>query len=191
MDLENRALNVIDHSRSTQFTMNLGDRASHIPASSFSNLFVYFRVSVMHRILCFSVTFLWLVNSCIISAVPINRPESIYHPQNGKNGAITAAEPYATEAGLEVLKRGGNAVDAAVTVGFCLAVTLPSAGNIGGGGFLVYFDSETGKSHALDYRESAPAEAYRPNPRTCYPGPARGAHQILKADPHLFLPGWR
>ncbi len=76
----------------------------------------------------------------------------------GKQGAVTSAEANATDIGLAVLKRGGNAVDAAVAVGFALGVTHPSAGNIGGGGFMIIRLAD-GKSIALDYREMAPGAA--------------------------------
>ncbi|EAQ98632.2 gamma-glutamyltransferase [Congregibacter litoralis] len=73
--------------------------------------------------------------------------------------AIASPEPQATEIGLAVLRKGGNAVDAAVAVAFALAVTLPDAGNIGGGGFMmVHVD---GEAEFLDYRERAPAAAFR------------------------------
>ena len=72
---------------------------------------------------------------------------------------VVSASPYATEAGLTVLRNGGNAVDAAVTVAFTLAVTYPTAGNIGGGGFLVA--RIDGKNVALDFREKAPGGASR------------------------------
>jgi len=74
--------------------------------------------------------------------------------------AIAGPHPKATEVGLEVLKNGGNAIDAAVAVQFAMAVVYPRAGNIGGGGFLVYRDKD-GVSEALDYRERAPAAADR------------------------------
>jgi gamma-glutamyltranspeptidase/glutathione hydrolase len=73
-------------------------------------------------------------------------------------GMVTSGHPLASRAGAEVLERGGNAIDAAVAVGFALAATLPAAGNIGGGGFLVYRD-ESGEVSALDYREKAPGAA--------------------------------
>ncbi len=76
----------------------------------------------------------------------------------GRQGAVTSAEPNATDIGLAVLKRGGNAVDAAVAVGFALGVSHPSAGNIGGGGFMV-IRLPDGKSIAIDYREMAPGAA--------------------------------
>ncbi len=78
----------------------------------------------------------------------------------GKHGMVVAQEGLAADVGISVLKHGGNAVDAAVAVGFALAVTHPSAGNIGGGGFmLVRFSS--GKTAFLDFREAAPGHASR------------------------------
>lgn len=78
-----------------------------------------------------------------------------------ENGMVVSAEKYATLAGVEVLKEGGNAVDAAVTVGFTLAVTFPRAGNIGGGGFMIIHMNEGNKNVAIDYREKAPKAATR------------------------------
>jgi gamma-glutamyltranspeptidase/glutathione hydrolase len=86
---------------------------------------------------------------------------AIFRPVEAENGMVVAADRLAAEAGLEVLKGGGNAVDAAVTVGFSLAVTLPRAGNIGGGGFMLIHEHETLETHALDYRETAPAASSR------------------------------
>ncbi len=78
-----------------------------------------------------------------------------------KNGMVVAPEKLASRAGLAVLKNGGNAVDAAVTVGFALAVTYPEAGNIGGGGFMIVRDAKSEEIVALDYREKAPRAAHR------------------------------
>ncbi len=78
------------------------------------------------------------------------------------NAALSTASPYATQVGLMVLKHGGNAIDAAVAVSFALAVAHPQAGNIGGGGFLVYYDAKSGAVWTLDFREVAPAAA-KPN----------------------------
>ncbi|HEY6107509.1 MAG TPA: gamma-glutamyltransferase [Gemmatimonadales bacterium] len=73
---------------------------------------------------------------------------------------VTTGHPLATEVGRRVLEQGGNAIDAAVAVGFALTAVLPAAGNIGGGGFIVYRDT-SGAVSALDYREAAPAAATR------------------------------
>lgn len=75
------------------------------------------------------------------------------------HGAVSSQEHLATEVGVEILKRGGNAVDAAVAVGFSLAVTHPSAGNLGGGGFMMVYLSKTHETIAIDYREAAPKAA--------------------------------
>jgi len=75
-----------------------------------------------------------------------------------KNGMVVCAYPDAAQVGLAILKKGGNAVDAAVAVQFALAVTFPEAGNIGGGGFMVY-RSAKGETNTLDFREKAPAAA--------------------------------
>jgi gamma-glutamyltranspeptidase/glutathione hydrolase len=75
--------------------------------------------------------------------------------------ALSTASPYATKAGLSVLKNGGNAIDAAVAVAFVLAVAHPQAGNLGGGGFLTYYDAPTKGVWTLDFREVAPYAATR------------------------------
>ena len=77
-----------------------------------------------------------------------------------EKGALATAAPLATEIGQSVFVRGGNAFDAAVAVGFALAVVHPNAGNIGGGGFAVVREGKTGQIKALDFRETAPAAAY-------------------------------
>ena len=85
----------------------------------------------------------------------------IFHPVVASNGMVASEQELASRIGLDILKSGGNAVDAAVAMGFALAVALPNAGNIGGGGFMMVHDAKTGKSVALDFREVAPAKATR------------------------------
>jgi gamma-glutamyltranspeptidase/glutathione hydrolase len=75
-----------------------------------------------------------------------------------RNGMVVCATPQASQVGLDILKKGGNAVDAAIAVQFALEVTHPQAGNIAGGGFMVY-RSATGKTNTLDFREKAPSAA--------------------------------
>ena len=87
--------------------------------------------------------------------------DAIHHPVWAKNGMVATQEALASDIGLQILKQGGNAVDASVAVGFALAVTLPRAGNIGGGGFMMIYDAKQGKTVALDYREKAPSSASR------------------------------
>ena len=76
----------------------------------------------------------------------------------GQNGMVVSANEVASKVGIEILKKGGNAIDASVATAFALAVTHPSAGNIGGGGFLVYKSAE-GKATTIDFREKAPLKA--------------------------------
>jgi gamma-glutamyltranspeptidase/glutathione hydrolase len=82
-----------------------------------------------------------------------------FHPVTASQGMVVTSHTLATEVALEVLKEGGNAVDAAVTAGFALAVTQPRSGNIGGGGFMLYAPGDGGEVEAIDYREKAPAAA--------------------------------
>jgi gamma-glutamyltranspeptidase/glutathione hydrolase len=80
---------------------------------------------------------------------------SIIAQTYGKNGMVVSDNVLASEVGKEILKKGGNAIDASIATAFALAVTHPQAGNIGGGGFLVFMDS-SGKSTTIDFREKAP-----------------------------------
>ena len=83
------------------------------------------------------------------------------HPVYGSSGMVAAQNALAAEAGAQVLADGGSAVDAAVATGFSLAVTLPRAGNLGGGGFMLIHSAETDQTIAIDYREKAPPKATR------------------------------
>ncbi len=83
-----------------------------------------------------------------------------FTPVYARKAMVVTAEPHATAVGVEILRKGGNAVDAAVAVGFALAVTEPNAGNLGGGGFMLIRFAD-GRSTFLDFRERAPAAADR------------------------------
>ena len=84
-----------------------------------------------------------------------------FHPVISETGMVVSQEIIASRVGADILSVGGNAVDAAVATGFALAVTLPRAGNLGGGGFMLVHLAEADKTIAIDYREMAPAEAHR------------------------------
>jgi gamma-glutamyltranspeptidase / glutathione hydrolase len=93
--------------------------------------------------------------------MPRSRVEAAARPPvRGKHGMVSSVSEIASRVGVDVLKRGGNAIDAAVAVGLALAVVWPSAGNIGGGGFMVIRMAD-GRTTAIDYREMAPAAAHR------------------------------
>jgi gamma-glutamyltranspeptidase/glutathione hydrolase len=101
-------------------------------------------------------------------------------PVTATNGMVVSAHPDASRVGVEILKKGGNAVDAAIAMQFALAVTHPAAGNIGGGGFMVY-RSATGEVSTLDFREKAPALATE----TMYLDTAGNVISNLSIDGHL------
>ena len=84
----------------------------------------------------------------------------VFHPVRAKQGMVASVDETATRVGVDILKQGGNAVDAAVAVGYALAVTHPQAGNLGGGGFMM-IRTKDGKTTAIDFREMAPAAATR------------------------------
>lgn len=86
---------------------------------------------------------------------------AIHHPVWAAQGMVASQEALASQIGVDILKQGGNAVDAAVAVGYALAVTLPRAGNLGGGGFMLVYLADKKQVIAIDYREKAPAQASR------------------------------
>ena len=98
------------------------------------------------------------------SSAPVIRYDlgyDIVSPVHARHGMVASEQGLASQVGLDILKRGGNAIDASVAVGFALAVVLPNAGNIGGGGFMMIHDASSGKDVALDFREMAPSAASR------------------------------
>ena len=105
---------------------------------------------VPHILLIFALTM--LASSCIWAQVGWNKAY--------ENGLVVSAEGVASEVGRHILQQGGNAVDAAIAVQFALAVTLPRAGNLGGGGFMVVHMAD-GTVASLDFRERAPGLAHR------------------------------
>ncbi|MEG3110836.1 gamma-glutamyltransferase [Pantoea sp. T14] len=101
------------------------------------------------------------------SAVPNSTPPVSYgvdsdtfHPVKAQHGMVASVDAMATNVGVDILRQGGNAVDAAVAVGFALAVTHPQAGNLGGGGFML-LRTASGRTTAIDFREMAPGHASR------------------------------
>lgn len=90
----------------------------------------------------------------------INASVPAREPVRGRRGMVASTNEVASRVGVEIMKRGGNAVDAAIAVAFALAVTHPAAGNLGGGGFMM-IRLKDGRTTAIDYREMAPAAAHR------------------------------
>ena len=106
-----------------------------------------------------------LVVACCLPAAAQEQRRGFYTPPGAdaihavaaEHGMVVAQEKIAAQVGADVLRRGGNAVDAAVATGFAMAVTYPRAGNIGGGGFMMIHSAERHEDVAIDYRETAPA----------------------------------
>jgi len=102
-----------------------------------------------------------------VTSNKINKDQAIYsemarhHPVWAQQGMVASQEALATKIGVDILEQGGNAIDAAVAVGYALAVTLPRAGNIGGGGFMLVYLADEQRTVAIDYREMAPGKAHR------------------------------
>jgi gamma-glutamyltranspeptidase/glutathione hydrolase len=99
--------------------------------------------------------------AAFVALVALTLPALAGSTATATKAALSTAHPLATKAGLAVLQRGGNAIDATIAVAFALAVVHPQAGNLGGGGFLVYYDASTKGVWTLDFREVAPLAAKR------------------------------
>lgn len=112
------------------------------------------RFTKLNLLLPFLLPFIFFISAAEVIEAQVSDPIPY------KNAAISTADAYATQAGIETLQKGGNAIDAAVAVQFALAVTLPRAGNIGGGGFMM-LRLANGDVKALDFREKAPSRATR------------------------------
>ena len=126
------------------------------------------KISHPFNLVVLSFSFLAVNPSTSAATPPTAAPQTaiysqmaIHHPVWAKSGMVASQEAMATKIGLDILKQGGNAVDAAVAVGYALAVTLPRAGNLGGGGFMLVYLADKKQVVAIDYREKAPAQASR------------------------------
>lgn len=97
----------------------------------------------------------------MLGQAPIHGSASIHHPIVAKEGMVATQHALATQVGIDILKEGGNAIDAAVGVGFALAVVVPRAGNLGGGGFMLLHHEDQSKTTAINYREMAPKAAHK------------------------------
>ena len=101
---------------------------------------------------------LCLSNNALFTQTTLDYDNRI-HPELAQDYMVVSQNHHSTDAGYQILKQGGNAIDAAVAVGFALAVTLPRAGNIGGGGFMLIYSADSQEVSAIDYRSAAPVAA--------------------------------
>ncbi|NVJ99626.1 MAG: gamma-glutamyltransferase [Alphaproteobacteria bacterium] len=113
------------------------------------------------RLFCLCLLVVWAaVRPAVGADTPIITYEERFLPTVSRGGMVVSQEKLASEVGAEILRQGGNAVDAAVATGFALAVTLPQAGNLAGGGFMLVYLRDEDKTIAIDYREEAPSAAH-------------------------------
>ena len=111
-----------------------------------------------NNVAIFFCLFLCLIENKLSSQTTLDYEDRV-HPEIAKNFMVVSQNKYATEAGYKILEQGGNAIDASVAVGFALAVTLPRAGNLGGGGFMLIYKSDSQEISTIDYRSAAPESA--------------------------------
>jgi len=116
---------------------------------------------------------------------------SPYHPVVGKSGMVVSQNNLSSDIGIEILNKGGNAVDAAVAVGFSLAITLPRAGNLGGGGFMLVYLKEKDEIFYIDYRSKSPLNStidniFDLNGKTIKP---KDSQRIIRAIEVITLTG--
>lgn len=116
----------------------------------------------MQTIITRKIVSFGILAAIVLSFVPMTSPvRAAWHePVRGKHAMVASQHELASQIGVDIIKRGGNAVDAAIAVGLALAVVYPEAGNLGGGGFML-IRMKDGKTYAIDYREMAPAAAHR------------------------------
>ena len=136
------------------------------PRSVLPWIIVLPRITVLPWIIKRCATGLALASLLMPSLLTANEPAIIdyndrFHPVVSESGMVVSQEALASRIGAEILAQGGNAIDAAVATGFALAVTLPQAGNIGGGGFMMIYLADEQRTLAVDYREMAPLSAHR------------------------------
>ena len=120
-------------------------------------LLVLSQMKDRNPILFFSLL-LCLSNNTLFAQTTLDYDNRI-HPELAQDYMVVSQNHHSTDAGYQILKQGGNAIDAAVAVGFALAVTLPRAGNIGGGGFMLIYSADSQEVSAIDYRSAAPVSA--------------------------------
>jgi gamma-glutamyltranspeptidase/glutathione hydrolase len=115
---------------------------------------------IVHRVVGLAIVFVFLLSTCpqFFQQTQPTALAASRQPVRARHGIVAATNQLAARVGVEILQRGGNAIDAAIAVAFSLAVTHPSAGNLGGGGFMM-IRLKNGKTTAIDYREMAPAAA--------------------------------